>query len=593
MTTSVDLDLPTASSPVGGHHGHVTVDVPAGHVHPNVRGGRPASSAPRADLDYKLSTSTGSSSTIGGSVGRPRPPGRRRPSSRTSTSAGLGAGHDRGPRRRRRCPPGLTLVAASPETVLVTVTEPPRRRRRPRRRVRRRPRAADRWPACSAPTASAASRTSTSSRRSPSPSAGRPRIASSGPAARIVVGQDTRRSGDMFVAAIAAGATSLGVDVHVVGVVPDAGPRVPRRGAAAFAAGIMVSASHNPADDNGLKVLDGDGLKLDDARRGRARAADLAIRGAAAASPTRGSGGSSSRTDLVEDYVEHRLRLAATVDADRPRGSCSTAPTARAACVGPRDPAPRPARRSRSSTPSPTASTSTSGPAPPTRPRSPRRSSRAGADVGFALDGDADRLIAVDAAGQVVDGDQVLGILALDRLGRGALPGGGARGLGPLERRPPVGRRGGRRPGRPDAGRRQVHPRGHAGVRRGPRRREERPRHRPRAHDVGRRDRDRARGPAGHGRERPRAGRPGRADPDAAPAAARREGPPQGPVGGRSASPGAPSPRRRAGWARTAASSSGRPGRSPRCGSWSRAPTQQVVAELADTLAGIAKERLD
>ena len=49
----------------------------------------------------------------------------------------------------------------------------------------------------------------------------------------------------------------------------------------------------------------------------------------------------------------------------------------------------------------------------------------AGADAGFALDGDADRLIAVDAGGRVVDGDQVLGILALDRLARGALPGGG------------------------------------------------------------------------------------------------------------------------------------------------------------------------
>ena len=48
-----------------------------------------------------------------------------------------------------------------------------------------------------------------------------------------------------------------------------------------------------------------------------------------------------------------------------------------------------------------------------------------GADVGFALDGDADRLIAVDASGNVVDGDQVLGILALDRLERDALPGGG------------------------------------------------------------------------------------------------------------------------------------------------------------------------
>ena len=47
-----------------------------------------------------------------------------------------------------------------------------------------------------------------------------------------------------------------------------------------------------------------------------------------------------------------------------------------------------------------------------------------GADVGFALDGDADRLIAVDGDGEIVDGDQVLGILALERLERGALPGG-------------------------------------------------------------------------------------------------------------------------------------------------------------------------
>src|SRR5262245_50341517 len=85
-----------------------------------------------------------------------------------------------------------------------------------------------------------------------------------GPSGSIVVGQDTRRSGDMFVAAIAAGATSLGVDVNVIGVVPTP--------ALAFltadgddAAGIMVSASHNPAQDNGLKVLDADGLKLDDA----------------------------------------------------------------------------------------------------------------------------------------------------------------------------------------------------------------------------------------------------------------------------------------------------------------------------------------
>src|SRR4029079_17972126 len=67
----------------------------------------------------------------------------------------------------------------------------------------------------------------------------------------------------MFVAAISAGATSLGTDVHVAGCVPT--PALAYlAGSGDFAAGIMVSASHNPADDNGLKVLDRSGLKLDD-----------------------------------------------------------------------------------------------------------------------------------------------------------------------------------------------------------------------------------------------------------------------------------------------------------------------------------------
>ena len=58
-----------------------------------------------------------------------------------------------------------------------------------------------------------------------------------------------------------------------------------------------------------------------------------------------------------------------------------------------------------------------------------------GADVGFALDGDADRCVAVDAGGRLVDGDQVLGILALERLARGALPDRQPGRVGPLERR--------------------------------------------------------------------------------------------------------------------------------------------------------------
>ena len=137
-----------------------------------------------------------------------------------------------------------------------------------------------------------------------------------GPGGALVVGQDTRRSGDMFVAAIAAGADAAsGADVHVVGVVPTPALAF-LAGRGPFAAGIMVSASHNPADDNGLKVLDGAGLKLDDAvedeleqliwHRRRARRRQERRPG-----PDRGAA-----RELVDDYREHRLPLAGSVHAD-------------------------------------------------------------------------------------------------------------------------------------------------------------------------------------------------------------------------------------------------------------------------------------
>ena len=237
------------------------------------------------------------------------------------------------------------------------------------------------------------------------------------PGASFVIGQDTRRSGDMFVSALTAGATSLGVDVLLAGCVPTPALAF-LAGTGEFAAGIMVSASHNPADDNGLKVLDRSGLKLDDAIEEELeqliwREAELGHVGNAQI------GRAVVAPHLLERYVEHRLGLARGIEAAGLRivldcangsggvagpeilagtfatvevihnepdgvninvGSGATAPASLAAEVTAR-----------------------------------------GADVGFALDGDADRLIAVDATGTVVDGDQVLGILALDRLERGVL----------------------------------------------------------------------------------------------------------------------------------------------------------------------------
>ncbi len=236
----------------------------------------------------------------------------------------------------------------------------------------------------------------------------------------IVVGQDTRRSGDMFVAAITAGATSLGTDVHVVGVVPT--PALAYiTGQGPFAAGIMVSASHNPATDNGLKVLDEHGLKLDDALENELealiwRTEELPGR------PNDEIGRVVGAAARLDDYLAHRLALAVGIDAaglrlilDAANGSGSV--------VGPKILAATGAEvQVIHAEPDGSNINVRSGATDPASLASAVQSS--GVDAGFALDGDADRLIAVDATGTVVDGDQILGILALDRLSRGALTGG-------------------------------------------------------------------------------------------------------------------------------------------------------------------------
>ena len=235
----------------------------------------------------------------------------------------------------------------------------------------------------------------------------------------IVVGQDTRRSGDMFVAAIVAGATSLGVDVHSVGVVPT--PALAHiTGAGHFAAGIMVSASHNPARDNGLKVLDEHGLKLDESVEDELeqliwQAEELP------SAPADALGRAVDARHLIELYFDHRLGLARNVKSslhlvvDCANGS---------GCMA--------AGRILSATGAqvdiifndPDGSNINAGCGATAPMALAAEVVKRGADVGFALDGDADRLIAVDATGCVVDGDAVLGILALDRLGRAKLPNG-------------------------------------------------------------------------------------------------------------------------------------------------------------------------
>jgi phosphoglucosamine mutase len=235
----------------------------------------------------------------------------------------------------------------------------------------------------------------------------------------IVVGQDTRRSGDLFVAAITAGATSLGTDVHRAGVVPTPALAF-LAGTGEYAAGIMVSASHNPASDNGLKVLDRDGLKLDDAVEDELeqliwRTEELGGVG------NDDLGVAIDAHDRVAAYVEDRTRLARAMDArglriviDAANGSGGEFAPGILAATGV-------SVEVINATPDGTNINLHCGATDPAGLA--MVVAEQGADVGFALDGDADRLIAVDASGRVVDGDQVLGILALERLARGTLAG--------------------------------------------------------------------------------------------------------------------------------------------------------------------------
>jgi phosphoglucosamine mutase len=241
-----------------------------------------------------------------------------------------------------------------------------------------------------------------------------------GPGRAIVVGQDTRRSGDMFVAAIVSGATSLGADVHRLGVVPTPALAF-LAGSGEFAAGIMVSASHNPAEDNGLKVLDAAGLKLDDDIEDELeqliwRSGDLGGVGNAEL------GRSIDAGHLLERYLEHRIGLARSIPTnlrivlDCANGSGSVVAAQILAATG---------AQVEVIFAEPDGVNINLGCGATAPAQLAATVAARGADIGFALDGDADRCVAVDAAGLVVDGDQLIGLLALDRLAHGELAGGG------------------------------------------------------------------------------------------------------------------------------------------------------------------------
>jgi len=231
----------------------------------------------------------------------------------------------------------------------------------------------------------------------------------------VVVGQDTRRSGDMLVAALSAGLTAVGADALQLGVVTT--PCLAHVAATGnHAAGVMVSASHNPAADNGLKVLSG-GRKVDD------EVEDELERLIFQAEALPGKGNAELGRVLhdsapIEAYAAHLAEAAGDalaglrIGLDCANGSASViAPDLFASLRA--DVSAINATPDGSNINLEGGSTKPEGLAQLVVER--------GLDMGFAFDGDADRLIAVDHTGGVVDGDAVMGICALRMLRDGTL----------------------------------------------------------------------------------------------------------------------------------------------------------------------------
>ena len=226
-----------------------------------------------------------------------------------------------------------------------------------------------------------------------------------------VVGGDTRVSTAMLEAAFVAGLASEGVVVHRLGVVPT--PAVAFEAAHRNCLGAMISASHNRYQDNGIKLFDRGGTKLPDATEQRIEAVvgDLP---APAGEPAQlvDVEDSAAYRQHVLDVLEGRSLAGLRIVIDAANGAASgmagavmSATSAEVITIH-----DTPDGRNINDG---CGATDTASLAAAVRTHD--------ADLGLALDGDADRLLAVDATGQLVDGDHVIAICALDLRQRGAL----------------------------------------------------------------------------------------------------------------------------------------------------------------------------
>lgn len=236
---------------------------------------------------------------------------------------------------------------------------------------------------------------------------------------RVVIGKDTRLSGYMLESAMVAGFTSVGMDVTLVGPMPTPAVAMLTHSMRADM-GVMISASHNPFADNGIKLFGPDGYKLSDAD-------EMAIEALIACEVPLAPAAQIGRARRVEDARGRYINSAKatfpselTLDGLRIVVDCANgaaynvAPSALwelgadVVAIGVE----------------PNGKNINDG-VGSTAPQLLRETVVAsGAQIGIALDGDADRLIVVDEAGRVVDGDQLMATIAMGWARRGLLKNG-------------------------------------------------------------------------------------------------------------------------------------------------------------------------
>lgn len=237
----------------------------------------------------------------------------------------------------------------------------------------------------------------------------------------VIIGRDTRQSGGMFESALFAGFTSVGYHVQRAGVLPTPAVALLTRQMGANL-GIMISASHNPYHDNGLKLFGPDGTKLSDAEEAEIEARiDTAFQDDAALPDAIGF--TTPLPDAAAHYA-NSLMLAAGIDSlaglnvvlDCAHGAAITTAPAILNSLK--------------------ANVTVIGAAPDGKNINAGVGSTATgalkaavldnkADIGIALDGDADRLIVIDEKGAEIDGDQIIALIATHLHSKGQLIGGG------------------------------------------------------------------------------------------------------------------------------------------------------------------------